>query len=875
MKKTYKIEGMHCSACAASVEKILKKQDHVENANVNLVMEEAVVEYTDGFEEEKAKKAVETGGFVMKDKAVSHTRIYRVEGMHCAACSSAVERILNRFDEIEEANVNLVMNNVSITYTENHFDSWAKAIEKGGFQLLAEDKKTYVVDIGGMSCSSCSASIEHTLKKKDGIESVNVSLLTNSASIDVNPHKIKLSEILQMIRDCGYEAKLHEKEEEITEKKDYENVKIYTTLGLAFILLYIGMSHMLGNVKLPLPAIIHYEINPFNFAFIQFILATLILILGRHFFVRGMKALWHKAPNMDTLVAVGTGSAYLYSLYSMLLIAQGNLHAVHSLYFESAGVVVALVQFGKYLESISKKKSTGAISALLKLRPTTATLLRDGKEIQIQAEEISLHDLLVVKPGEHVPVDGIIKEGRANFDESMLTGESMPVMKENGEEIHQGTINLDARIVMECSAAEEDTTLAKIIKMVEEAQGKKAPIARIADTISLYFVPAVMSIALIAGILWYVYTKDFAFALTIFVSVLVIACPCALGLATPTAIMVGTGKAAQFGIFMKSGEALETASSIDTIVFDKTGTLTIGKPVVTDIVSENEKNLLKIASSLEQGSRHPLASAILEKAKKEMIEPGEMSQLETHNGRGLSGVSDNETWYTGSHRFMNEIGVDCTGYEEQERIWQNQGKTVVWVGNKSQVLGIIAIADELKPQTKDVIKKLQNMNIDVVMLTGDNKITADAIAKSAGISHVIAQVLPDQKGEEIKKLQAEGKKVAMVGDGINDAVALTQSEVGIAIGSGSDVAVESADVVLVKDNIEDVETAVRLSKAVIRNIKQNLFWAFFYNSLGIPIAAGILHVFGGPLLSPVFAGAAMAFSSVSVVSNALRLRKFK
>lgn len=875
MKKTYKIEGMHCSACAASVEKILKKQSYVENANVNLVLEEAVVEFTDGFEEETAKKAVEAGGFVMKDKAESHTRIYRVEGMHCAACSSAVERILNRFDEIAEANVNLVMNNVSITYTENHFDSWAKAIEKGGFQLLAEDKKTYVVDIEGMSCSSCSASIENTLKKKDGIESVNVSLLTNSASIDVNPHKIKLSEILQLIKDCGYEARLHEKEEETAEKKDYENVKIYTTLGLAFILLYIGMSHMLGNVKLPLPAIIHYETNPFNFAFIQFILATLILILGRHFFVRGMKALWHKAPNMDTLVAVGTGSAYLYSLYSMLLIAQGNLHAVHSLYFESAGVVVALVQFGKYLESISKKKSTGAISALLKLRPTTATLLRDGKEIQIQAEEISLHDLLVVKPGEHVPVDGVIKEGRANFDESMLTGESMPVMKENGEEIHQGTINLDAKVIMECSAAEEDTTLAKIIKMVEEAQGKKAPIARIADTISLYFVPAVMSIALISGILWYVYTKDFAFALTIFVSVLVIACPCALGLATPTAIMVGTGKAAQFGIFMKSGEALETASSIDTIVFDKTGTLTIGKPVVTDIVSEDEQNLLKIASSLEQGSRHPLASAILEKAKKEMIEPEVMRQLETHNGRGLSGILNEETWYTGSHRFMNEIGVDCTVYEEQELTWQNQGKTVIWVGNKSQVLGVIAIADELKPQTKDVIKSLRNMNIDVVMLTGDNKITADAIAKSAGISHVIAQVLPDQKGEEIKKLQAEGKKVAMVGDGINDAVALTQSEVGIAIGSGSDVAVESADVVLVKDNIEDVETAVRLSKAVIRNIKQNLFWAFFYNSLGIPIAAGILHVFGGPLLSPVFAGAAMAFSSVSVVSNALRLRKFK
>lgn len=875
MKKAYKIEGMHCSACAASVERILKKQPHVEDANVNLVLEEAVVEYNDGYEEETAKQAIKKGGFIMKDKLESHTQIYRVEGMHCASCSSAVERILNRFDEIEEANVNLVMNNVSITYTENHFDAWAKAVEKGGFQLLAEEKKTYVIDIEGMTCSSCSASIENALKKKDGIESVTVALLTNTATVEVNPHKIKLSEILQIIKDCGYQAKLHEKHEETEEKKDYENIKIYTTLVLAFILLYIGMSHMLGNIKLPLPAIIHYDINPFNFAFIQFILATLILILGRHFFIRGMKALWHKAPNMDTLVAVGTGSAYLYSLYSMISIAQGNVHAVHSLYFESAGVVVALVQFGKHLESISKKKSTGAISALLKLRPTTATLLRDGKEIEIQAEEISLHDVLVVKPGEHVPVDGIIREGRANFDESMLTGESMPVVKEKGDEIHQGTINLDARIVMECNAADEDTTLAKIIKMVEEAQGKKAPIARIADKISLYFVPTVMAIAFIAAVLWYMYTKDFAFALTIFVSVLVIACPCALGLATPTAIMVGTGKAAQFGIFMKSGEALETASSIDTIVFDKTGTLTIGKPVVTDMASGNEEDLLRVASSLEQGSKHPLATAILEKAKQENIVFDQMNQIETHNGRGLSGIFNDETWYAGSHRFMDEIGVDCTSYEEQELVWQNQGKTVVWVGTKNHVLGIIAIADELKPQTKDVIKKLQSMDIDVVMLTGDNKITADAIAQSAGITHVIAQVLPDQKGEEVKKLQAEGKKVAMVGDGINDAVALTQSEVGIAIGSGSDVAVESADIVLVKDNIEDVETAIRLSKAVIRNIKQNLFWAFFYNSLGIPIAAGILHVFGGPLLSPVFAGAAMAFSSVSVVSNALRLRNFK
>ena len=835
MNKTYRIEGMHCSACAASVEKILKRQPAVEDASVNLVMEEAVVSFTDGFDEKAAMQAVEKGGFHMKERDAAKQQTYRVEGMHCAACSAAVERVLNRFEEIEQASVNLVMNTVRITFTKKNFEAWAAAVKKAGFTLLEEAKKTYRIDVDGMTCSSCSAALEHALNKAEGISAVSINLVTNTATVEADPHKIKLSEILAIIQNTGYHGTLHVERKEEAVKKDSTSIKIYTTLALAFILLYIGMSHMLGNIRLPLPDIIHYDTHPFHFALIQFLLATVILLLGRHFFTRGFTALFHKAPNMDTLVAVGTGSAYLYSLYSLISILQGNLHAVHSLYFESAGVVVALVQFGKHLESISKKKSTGAISALLQLRPSNATLLRDGKEVEIQAEEITIGDLLVVKPGEHIPVDGILKEGHA---------------------------------------VEEDTTLAKIIRMVEEAQGKKAPIARIADKISLYFVPTVMAIAFVAALLWYLSTQDFAFALTIFVSVLVIACPCALGLATPTAIMVGTGKAAQFGIFMKSGEALETASSIDTIVFDKTGTLTIGKPVVTDIAAKDEQKLLSIAASLEAGSRHPLATAILEKAREENISGSALTHIETHNGRGLSGIRDDTTWYAGSRTFLELAGASCDAYAAQELAWLQQGKTVVWIGTSSHIYGIIAIADQLKPQTKDVIRRLRQQQIDVVMLTGDNEITAAAIAEAAGIEHVIAQVLPDQKGEEVKKLQAQGKVVAMVGDGINDAVALTQSEVGIAIGSGSDVAVESADIVLVKDNIQDVETAIRLSKAVIRNIKQNLFWAFFYNTLGIPIAAGVLHLFGGPLLSPVFAGAAMAFSSVSVVSNALRLRNF-
>lgn len=878
MKKTYHVKGMHCSACSAAVEKILKKQEHVDNASVNLVMEEVTIDSDSAFDIKKANEALEKAGFSISHKHTSQVETFSVKGMSCASCSASVERILNRFEEIERANVNLILNQVTITYSEKHMDAWIRALEKAGF-VLEEDRQliSQGLVIKGMTCSSCASTIEETLKKLDGVEDAAINLLTNTASITYDKKKVKLSEMIKAIENCGYSAYIQETDKrEESEKKDYEKVRIYITLILAFILLYIGMSHMLGNIQLPLPDMIHYETHPTNFAYIQFILATIILILGSHFFTRGIKALLHKAPNMDTLVAVGTGSAYLYSVYSMIMIAQGNIHAVHALYFESAGVVVALVQFGKHLESISKKKSTGAIAALLQLRPRKATLLRNGEEIDIQIEEVSVQDCLVVKAGEHIPVDGVLVEGHSNVDESMLTGESMPVKKKAGDILIQGTINLDGRLVMECNATQGDTTLSKIIRMVEEAQGKKAPIARIADRISLYFVPAVMAIAFIATLLWYLITKDFSFALTIFVSVLVIACPCALGLATPTAIMVGTGKAAAYGIFIKSGEALETASSINTIVFDKTGTITVGKPVVTDIVAKHdEKVTLRYAAALEQGSKHPLAAAILSKVEEMNIEIPRLTDIQTCNGLGLQSTFKGKLLIAGSRSFMIQKGFDTSIYEEDEVRCLQSGKTVVWVGYDSEIIGIIAIADKLKNEVKQVIANLKKAQIDVIMITGDNEITAHAIAKQAGIEHVIAQVLPDEKGKEVKRLQEQGNKVAMVGDGINDAVALTQSEVGIAIGSGSDVAVESADIVLVKDNMRDVETAIRLSRAVIRNIKQNLFWAFFYNALGIPIAAGILHVFGGPLLSPVFAGAAMAFSSVSVVSNALRLRNFK
>lgn len=802
-------------------------------------------------------------------------KTYLVEGMTCSACSASVERILNRREDIEKAQVNLVLNQVRIIAKKENMEEWQKALEKGGFSMK-EITHTKKVDlhIEGMHCAACSTSIERMVNRMDGILECSVNLVMNSAHIVYDPKQVKLQEIIDVIKKGGFQASVRKKTEEaVVSKKPY---KIYITLVLAFLLLYIGMSHMLGNVKLPLPDIIHYDTHPFNFAFIQCILATCIILIGNNFFTHGIKSLFHGSPNMDTLVAIGTGSAYVYSLYSLYQIMMNDLHAVHRLYFESAGVVVALVMFGKFLEARSKEKTTGAIQSLLSLRPKEAILWKENKEILISLDEVSLGDVLVVKAGDHIPLDGSVVEGVSSVDESMLTGESMPIDKGVNDSVIGGTINLDGRLLMQVTALEEDSMLSKIIQMVEDAQGKKAPIARIADKISLFFVPTVMIIALLAAIIWYFVNQDIAFSVTIFVSVLVIACPCALGLATPTAIMVGTGKAAQLGVFMKSGEALEETCHIDTIVFDKTGTLTKGKPVVTDIITNRkEEELLAIASSIESGSKHPLSKAILQKAKEYAIDFEPAKDIQTINGYGMQGSYFEQLTYIGNRKLMEKEQVNISTYLAQEEALFMQGKTVVWIAQNQSVVGLLGIADEIKDESMQVVSLLKQQGIDVIMITGDNEITAHAIAKKAGIEHVIAQVLPDGKAIEIAKLQEAGKKVAMVGDGINDAVALTKSNVGIAIGSGSDVALESADIVLVKDDLNDVLQAIRLSKAVIRNIKQNLFWAFFYNTLGIPIAAGILYVFGGPLLSPVFAGAAMAFSSVSVVSNALRLRNFK
>ena len=866
MNKTYRIEGMHCSACAASVEKILKRQPAVEDASVNLVMEEAVVSFTDGFDEKAAMQAVEKGGFHMKERDAAKQQTYRVEGMHCAACSAAVERVLNRFEEIEQASVNLVMNTVRITFTKKNFEAWAAAVKKAGFTLLEEAKKTYRIDVDGMTCSSCSAALEHALNKAEGISAVSINLVTNTATVEADPHKIKLSEILAIIQNTGYHGTLHVERKEEAVKKDSTSIKIYTTLALAFILLYIGMSHMLGNIRLPLPDIIHYDTHPFHFALIQFLLATVILLLGRHFFTRGFTALFHKAPNMDTLVAVGTGSAYLYSLYSLISILQGNLHAVHSLYFESAGVVVALVQFGKHLESISKKKSTGAISALLQLRPSNATLLRDGKEVEIQAEEITIGDLLVVKPGEHIPVDGILKEGHASVDESMLTGESMPVSKQQGDALIQGTIALDARIVMECNAVEEDTTLAKIIRMVEEAQGKKAPIARIADKISLYFVPTVMAIAFVAALLWYLSTQDFAFALTIFVSVLVIACPCALGLATPTAIMVGTGKAAQFGIFMKSGEALETASSIDTIVFDKTGTLTKGVFTVTQIhaIQRSADELLEMAAYAENYSTHPIALSI-RKAYAKTIDTERLSRYEEVAGNGIHVQLDQHELLVGNYKLMQANGIT---YEENDALG-----TIVHIAVDGTYEGYIVIDDEIKETSKEAIASLKSSGVKkCVMLSGDRYKVGEHVASVLGLDEVHMQLLPADKVEKVEELlqqESEHGKLAFVGDGINDAPVLARADIGVAMGGiGSDAAIEAADVVLMKDDPSALSTAIRIAGKTMQILWQNIVF-----SLGIKVVILILTAFGmANMWMGVFADVGVTLIAILNSMRALKIR---
>ena len=628
---------------------------------------------------------------------------------------------------------------------------------------------------------------------------------------------------------------------------------------------------------MPLPKIIDPMVNPMNFAVFQIILTVPVMAIGYKFYLIGFKNLIKLSPNMDSLIAVGTSAAFLYSVFGMYKIATGDTSYAMHLYFEAAVTILTLITLGKYLEAISKGKTSEAIKKLMGLAPKTATIIREGNEIVIPIDEVVVGDIILVKPGEKLPVDGEVIEGSTAIDESMLTGESIPVEKIVGSNVIGASINKTGFIKYKATKVGRDTALSQIIKLVEDAQGSKAPIAKMADVISAYFVPIVIGLAIFSAIAWLIAGETPVFALTIFISVLVIACPCALGLATPTAIMVGTGKGAENGVLIKGGEALEITHKINTIVFDKTGTITEGKPVVTDIVSRGKENniLLALAASAEKGSEHPLGEAIVRAAIEKNIELKSLENFNAIPGHGIEVVIENESILLGNLKLMKERSIDIGELRGEADRLANEGKTPMFIAINNSLEGIIAVADTVKPSSINAIKELHNMGIKVAMITGDNKKTAEAIAKQVGIDIVLSEVLPEDKANEVKKLQGKDDKVAMVGDGINDAPALAQANIGIAIGSGTDVAMESADIVLMRSDLMDVIVAIKLSKATIRNIKQNLFWAFGYNVLGIPVAMGVLHIFGGPLLNPMIAAAAMSLSSVSVLANALRLKKFK
>ncbi|MFV0502729.1 MAG: heavy metal translocating P-type ATPase [Lachnospirales bacterium] len=739
------------------------------------------------------------------------------------------------------------------------------------------NKTQTTLNIEGMHCASCSSNVEKTTNKLKGIEEANVNIATNKGTFTYNTDEITLEEIKKSIESLGFKAiEVTDANKNDFSNKDKESKAFFKRFLISATftlpLLYIAMGHMVG---LPLPSAINPHFHPLNFALIQLILTIPTMIAGYKFYTIGFKMLFTRKPNMDSLIAIGTLSAFIYGIYGIYRIYTGNVEFAQNLYFETVGVIVTLISLGNYLEAISKGKTSNAIKKLIGLSPKTALVLKDNSEITIPIDDVKVGDIVIVKPGDKFPVDGNVIKGSTTVDESMLTGESIPVEKNIGDKVVGASINKQGMVHFKATKVGNDTTLAQIIKLVEDAQGSKAPIARLADIIASYFVPAVISIAVIAGLLWLVSGQSVEFSLTVFISVLVIACPCALGLATPTSIMVGTGKGAEYGVLIKGGKPLETAHKVNTIVFDKTGTITEGKPVVTDIITVegNEDYILQLAASSEKGSEHPLGEAIVNEAIHRKLNFLDLTHFLSLSGRGIETVIDGKEIYIGNLKLLEEKNIKNTFLERSNKL-ADMGKTPMYVVINNKLVGIIAVADTTKPSSKNAIAKLHDMNIKVAMITGDNERTARAIAEEVGIDIILADVLPSKKAEEVKKLQKDGV-VAMVGDGINDAPALVQADVGIAIGSGTDVAIESADIVLMKSDLLDVVTALQLSKKTIQNIKQNLFWAFAYNTLGIPIACGILYIFGGPLLNPMIAGGAMAFSSISVLTNALRLKNFE
>lgn len=750
-------------------------------------------------------------------------------------------------------------------------------------------------NITGMSCAACSAKVEKTVSKLVGMDKASVNLLTNSMQVEYDEKKLSSKDIIKSVVDAGYGASLagdtKEKAKDKSIKKTNDDaissMKFRLKISVIFllILMYFSMGSMIG---LPLPNFLSGAGNPVGFALTQLLLVLPVMYVNRKYYISGFKSLSHFSPNMDTLVAVGTIAAFIYGVIAIYIMGyalnNNDINIVteyrKNLYFESVSMILTLITLGKFFETGSKARTTDAISKLIDLSPKRANVIRDGVEENILTEDVRVGDIVVIRPGESIPVDGIIIEGSTSVDESAITGESIPVQKDKGDKLIGATINKNGSVKIKASDVGEDTAISRIIALVEEASSSKAPIAKMADKVAGVFVPVVMGIALVTFIVWLVLGYDFSFALNRAIAVLVISCPCSLGLATPVAIMVGTGKGAENGILIKSADALETTHSIDTVVLDKTGTVTKGKPVVTDIIGFDidENEFLKLAASVESASEHPLAEAIVEKAKEKNLAISLPKDFRAQSGRGIRADIDGKKIVAGNEQAIKETVGNDTGFDtvfDKGNELASQGKTPMYFMADNKLIGIIAVADTIKDDSKEAIEALKARDIDVVLLTGDHKNTATAIAKQAGINKVIAEVLPTDKEEHVRKLMEAGHKVAMVGDGINDSPALARADVGIAIGAGTDVAIESADIVLMHSSLNDVATAIDLSKAVIRNIKQNLFWAFFYNSVGIPLAAGVFYLSLGWKLSPMFGAAAMGMSSVCVVSNALRLRGFK
>ncbi len=832
---------------------------------------------------------------------------YMISGMSCSACAARIENTVNSIEGVN-GGVNFSTETLSVSVEDaTLLESIEKTIESMGYTLKKKNNfKKITLSLYGMSCASCANKIEKALNGFGGVEKGEVNLATEKATVSYDPQKLKINDIKSLIDGLGFKAEIIEGSSHIdienAEKAKELKMKLYSLLAMIVFtipVLFLAMAEMFFSTSIP--EFIKPDHNPKLFSGLQLILSVPVLYIGRGYFIRGFKNIIAKSPNMDSLIGIGTAAAFIYSIYNTAMTyITLDLKYTMQLYYEAGTVILTLITLGKYLEEVTKGKTSEAIKKLAGLQPKTANLVAKNGEIKIvNIDEVELGNILLVKPGESVPVDGIVVDGHTAIDESMLTGESLPVEKSIGNKVIGASINKTGSIKFKAEAIGSDTALSQIIKLVEDAQGSKAPIARMADIISSYFVPIVMIIAVFSGAAWYIAGhlntsiipsmfggSAAGFALTIFISVLVIACPCALGLATPTAIMVGTGKGAENGILIKGGEALEEAHKVTKIIFDKTGTITVGEPRVTEVVTANgfsEIEILIKAASAELYSEHPLGQAMVKEAKDLGLEFEEVSNFKSITGKGIEAHIDGKFVAIGNRKMLERLGLLSSLEHDVDRL-SSEGKTPMYIVIGSSLAGIIAVADPVKDSSKKAIEQLHKLGIEVAMVTGDNKKTAHAIAKQVGIDVVLAEVMPKDKSEEVKKLQSDGSIVAMVGDGINDAPALAQADIGIAIGSGTDVAIESADIVLMKGDLTDVSVALKLSKATIRNIKQNLFWAFFYNAAGIPLAMGLLFVLNYSLtneansvflLRPAIAGAAMAFSSVSVVSNALRLKRFK